>query len=92
MQFNNYSVFLLICGIAALIISTLIFRKVSNTVRSYGLLTFGVSIWSIFYSFELSSNTLTQILFFIKLEYIGISFLPALWILFILKFVEKKIF
>lgn len=90
MQFNNYSVFLLICGIAALIISTLIFRKVSNTVRSYGLLTFGVSIWSIFYSFELSSNTLTQILFFIKLEYIGISFLPALWILFILKFVGKE--
>ncbi len=44
MQFNNYSVLLLICGVAALIISTLIFRKVSNTVRSYGLLTFGVAI------------------------------------------------
>lgn len=90
MQFNNYSVFLLICGIAALIISTLIFRRVSNTVRSYGLLTFGVSIWSIFYSFELSSNSLDQILFYLKLEYIGISLLPALWILFILKFVGRE--
>lgn len=90
MQFNNYSVFLLICGIAALIISTLIFRRVSNTVRSYGLLTFGVAIWSIFYSLELSSSTLEQILFYLKLEYIGIALLPALWILFILKFVGRE--
>ncbi len=92
MQFNSYSVFLLVCGIAALIISTLIFRKVSNTVRSYGLLTFGVAIWSIFYSLELSSFTLEQILFFLKLEYIGISLLPALWIIFILKFVGRESF
>ncbi len=90
MQFNNYSVLLLICGVAALIISTLIFRKVSNTVRSYGLLTFGVAIWSIFYSLELSSFTLEQILFYLKLEYIGISLLPALWIIFILKFVGRE--
>jgi signal transduction histidine kinase len=90
MQFNNYSVFLLICGVAALIISTLIFRKVSNTVRSYGLLTLGVAIWSIFYSFELSSSSLEQILFFLKLEYIGISLLPALWIIFVLKFVGRE--
>ncbi len=90
MQFNNYSVLLLICGISALIISTLIFRKVSNTVRSYGLLTFGVAIWSIFYSLELSSFTLEQILFYLKLEYIGISLIPALWIIFILKFIGRE--
>lgn len=90
MQFNNYSVFLLICGLIALIISSLIFRKISNTVRSYGLLTFGVSIWSIFYSLELSSRSLDKILLFIKLEYLGIALIPALWIIFILKFVGRQ--
>lgn len=90
MQFNNYSVFLLVCGFIALIISSLIFRKTSKTVRGYGYLTSGVAIWSIFYSLELSSTNLEQILLFIKLEYIGIALIPALWIVFILNFVGRQ--
>lgn len=90
MQINNYSVFLLLCGCIALIISILIFRKLNNTVRSYGLLTLGVSLWSIFYGLELGSSSLNQILLYIKLEYIGISLIPALWIIFILKFVGRQ--
>lgn len=48
------------------------------------------SVWAICYSFELSSQTLEQMLFWIDLEYIGITTIPAVWIVFIIKFIDKN--
>lgn len=90
MDFNSYSIFLLICGVSALLISFLILRKVSDTVKSYAYLTIGIAVWSIFYALELSSSNLEHILLFLKFEYLGIALLPPLWVYFILKFIGRN--
>ncbi len=50
-----------------------------------------VSIWGFFYGLELSSQTLEQMLFWGKLQYLGIAFAPACWLYFCLKYTDYKI-
>jgi hypothetical protein len=50
----------------------------------------GKRVWAIFYSLELSSNSLDEMLFWINYEYIGIGSIPALWILFVVHYIGKK--
>ncbi len=48
------------------------------------------AIWSIAYGFELASSSLSQIKFFINIEYIGIATLPLNWFIFCLNFCGKE--
>lgn len=89
MSFNDFSVSLLISGIAALIMSIIIYRRSGEAVKQFAYITFGISIWSIAYAFELSSPDYTQMIFWLKIEYLGVAFLPAMWIQFIIKFIGK---
>lgn len=50
----------------------------------------GVTIWAFAYSFELAMTDLDSIMFWIRLEYIGISLIPALWVIFILQFTGNE--
>lgn len=76
-------------GVAALFLSILIFNRLSETVRWFAAMMFCSAIWAICYALELASYTLNQMLFWINMEYIGISFLPATWIIFTIKFIGK---
>ena len=49
----------------------------------------GIAIWALSYGLELSSTRLDQMLFWIDVEYLGISFIPAFWLLFIVKFTGR---
>jgi len=49
----------------------------------------GIAIWALSYGLELSSTSLEQMLFWINVEYLGIAFIPAFWLLFLLKFTGK---
>ncbi len=49
----------------------------------------GIAIWALSYGLELSSTSLEQMLFWIDVEYLGIAFIPAFWLLFLLKFTGK---
>lgn len=66
-----------------------IFRRYELVVRWFGFMMLGVAIWALSYGFELSSTSLKQMLFWIDVEYLGISFIPAFWLLFLLKFTGK---
>lgn len=90
MNFNDFSLSLLICGIAAIATSIIIFKRSGDAVKQFSYLTFGIAIWSIAYSFELASKTYDQMMFWLRLEYIGVAFLPAMWVQFILKFIGKS--
>lgn len=48
------------------------------------------AIWSLGYGFELASDDLEQIKFFVDLEYIGITTLPLYWFLFCLRLSGKE--
>jgi PAS domain S-box-containing protein len=76
-------------GVAALLTALLIFQRMGGAIRWFATMMLCVSVWSIFYAIELSCSTLEDMMFWIKLEYIGISFLPATWIMFMIKFVGK---
>ncbi len=89
MVFNDYSTSLLVSGIAALIMSAIIYRRTGDVVKQFAYITFGISIWSIAYAFELSSQEFDDMFFWLRIEYIGISFLPAMWFQFIVKFIGK---
>jgi PAS domain S-box-containing protein len=58
-------------------------------VRWFGFMVLGIGIWALSYGFELSSTTLEQMLFWINVEYLGIAFMPAFWLLFIVKFTGR---
>ncbi len=90
MHFNVYSISLLICGIASVIMSIIILRRSGEAVRQFSFITFGISIWCIAYALELSSRDYFSMIFWLRLEYIGVAFLPAMWLQFIVKFIGKN--
>lgn len=57
-------------------------RAKSALIRSFAALMSIVTLWAFFYSFELASTRLEDMLLWINLEYIGISLIPAFWLLF----------
>lgn len=90
MTFNTYSITLLLFGIAAVIMSIIVFRRSGAAVRQFAYITLGIAVWSIAYSFELSSSQYDTMVFWLRIEYIGIAFLPVMWLQFIIKFIGKN--
>lgn len=88
-KLNGYAVTLILLGLLTLFISGILFKRLGRAIHSFGYVMAGIAIWAISYGLELASGNLTAMLFWINIEYIGISFLPALWIVFILKFIGK---
>lgn len=90
MQFHLFSYLLLACGSVAILISLIIFGKVGKVVRSYAYLTMFISIWALAYGFELACTTFEQMRFWVNVEYVGISFLPGLFLIFILRYTGRE--
>ncbi len=88
-QFNIFSIALIGSGIITAILSILILRKRGEVLKWFGLLIVTISVWAHTYGLELASETLSQMLFFIRLEYLAIATLPAFWIIFVIKYVGK---
>jgi PAS domain S-box-containing protein len=86
---NLFSIMLLIAGAAALLVSIPLFRNFNNTVKWFVYANIAVALWAIGYGIELQQSTLKGMLFWVNIEYLGIAFLPALWIVFLLKFIGK---
>jgi signal transduction histidine kinase len=88
--YNAYAIILLACGSLTAILSNYIFRRGGNAVKWFSFMMLANSIWSIAYGLELASSSLSQIKFFINIEYIGIATLPLCWFLFCLSFCGKE--
>lgn len=57
----------------------------------FALLMLATTVYTLAYAFELTSTTLEEMLFWIKVEYLGISMIPALWIILVITYVGKNI-
>lgn len=55
-----------------------------------GWLLLACTVYSLGYAFELSSSSLQNMLFWSDVQYLGISFIPSLWLLFILIYSGKE--
>lgn len=86
---NTYSIILLVSGFITLTLCFNIFRRYEIVVRWFGFMVLSIAIWALSYGFELATPKFEEMLFWINIEYLGISFLPACWFFFIAKFTGK---
>ncbi|GAP08950.1 protein containing diguanylate cyclase (GGDEF) domain [Bellilinea caldifistulae] len=56
----------------------------------FGLLTWATAIYSLGYAVEISRNNLEDVLWAIRVEYLGLAFLPPLILIFTFRFVRNK--
>ena len=55
--------------------------------KTFGLLMFALAIWSAAYGLELASTDFISMIFWLRIEYIGIPYISALMVLVIIQFV-----
>ncbi|MHB1457806.1 MAG: histidine kinase N-terminal 7TM domain-containing diguanylate cyclase [Armatimonadota bacterium] len=76
-----------IAGIVGLHTLSWRFRAITT---AYGALMLSIAIYSIGYGFELNSNSLNNKLFWLDVQYLGISFLPAFWNIMAIQYVGRE--
>lgn len=86
LELNFFSSILIFTSIVVVGLSSFLAIKLNDSTRWISLTMIFVSTWSFFYGLELSSKSLEDMLFWIKLEYLGISFTPAIWVIFTLRY------
>jgi len=94
MYFNVYSLPLFLVVLINLSIAIHVSRqRIKPGAQSFLYLVLTASVYAFFYAFEISSLTLKNALLFYKMQYIGISFIPACFLLFTLHYtgLSKKI-
>ncbi len=88
-SFNFYSFFLFIAALPTAVICYVLIQK-DGASKHFGFLMGASAIWAVGYGFELMSSTLESMLFWIRVEYVGISLIPAYLIQFTLAFTGKE--
>ncbi len=87
---NIFSIILYAAGCFASIISIIIFFRSGHAVRTFAIMMAVVSFWALAYATELSSSTLKNMLFWVKIEYLGVALIPSLWLLFCIQFTGRE--
>lgn len=90
MVFNPLSLPLVGSGIILLVIAVLAWRfPTTPGAKVFSLLSLSSAVYCLGYAGEISSASLPDVLFWLKVEYLGISVLPAFYILFALGYTGK---
>ncbi len=88
-EFNFYSFFLFLAAIPTVAICYLLIQK-EGASKHFGFLMGVSAIWAIGYGMELMSSDLDMMLFWIRIEYLGIAMIPAYIIQFTLAFTGRE--
>ena len=87
MEINQISILFIGSAIISFILSIYAStRNLKPVSTSLSVLLFAISIWTLFYGLELSAKTIKEMEFFLTFEYIGISIIPVMWLLFALHY------
>ncbi len=65
-------------------------RRNNPGAKSFAFLMLAYGVYSLGYYFELHSSNLQEITFWLKFEYLGVAFIPSLWLLFCIQYTESK--
>jgi len=68
-----------------------IYKKHDLITKYFSFLSLCIAFYSFGYAMELYSNSLSQMLFWNLVQYIGLPFLPALWLMFTLEYNNKHL-
>ena len=63
------------------------YRRNKIGAMPYVGIVLAMTFYSIGYAFEISSSTLEEIVLWLRVEYIGIAFFPALWLILVFEYV-----
>ncbi|KLU64732.1 putative diguanylate cyclase AdrA [Desulfosporosinus acididurans] len=83
--------FLLASGIFTLLVAIYSFRKRDPATNYFAVFSLSITFYSLGYAMELYSDTLVRMRFWNFVEYIGLPFLPALWLVFTFEYNNKHI-
>jgi signal transduction histidine kinase len=86
--FNPFSITLIFSGLIVGSLSFIIAFKMEDGTKWIAITMICGAIWGVFYGLELGATELDTILTYIHIEYFGISFLGASWLIFALKYTE----
>src|SRR5690606_14244045 len=89
-EFSHYSIILIVSGIATSLFSAFIYNRLGGTLKWFVFTLIGISIWAFAYGFKIASLELSQMLFWVKVEYIGIAIAPSTWLYFCIKYTGKE--
>lgn len=64
-------------------------RRTTEGAFTFGLLLICAALYSFAYGMEVMSNDIDTVRFWLRIEYIGISFIPALQLIFVLQFTNR---
>ena len=91
MQADVISLSLLLSGILYLGLALVAWRMRANTgAKTFTALMLAAGIYSLAYYFEIHSQGISAVLGWIKIEYLGIATIPALWLIFTLQYTGQE--
>jgi len=86
-----YGSILVLLGLAIGAVGITIYRRQNQqTITDFAALLITAAIYGVGYGFEVWSPSLAGKLFWLKVQYIGISFLPAFWNLMVIQYIGKE--
>jgi PAS domain S-box-containing protein len=90
----QYTPYMLPLLLNFIIVMILAFRswqhRATPGAASFALLMLGVAEWSLGYLFELGGLDLATKIFWGKVQYVAIAFIPIAWLAFVLQFTDRK--
>lgn len=90
MDAQIYGNIFILSAIVSLLVTVYVFTYTRYTVyRSVTALMLAVSVWSLFYGFELLEDNYNDVYFFLKLQYVGIVSIPVFWLLFAARYTGR---
>lgn len=94
MNYNLYlSLLLMAATCCSLVMCYLSWKRRELPIAiSYGLAVLTSAFYTFGYAFEIVSNTLTHIRFWLRIEYIGIPFGPVFWMIMVLQYTGRQAF
>ncbi|RPI24431.1 MAG: diguanylate cyclase [Chloroflexota bacterium] len=87
MQFNFFSLLILICAALLAAIAGYAWRhRATSGARLFSIFILAQALYTLGYSFELASSSLPSMLFWNRIQYVGICSFPTLFLLFAIKY------
>lgn len=85
---NPYALTLILSSLLVGGLSIYIGLKLEDSVKWIVFTMGSFTVWGFFYGIELATQTVNQMLFWSKFQYIGLVLAPACWVVFSLKYTE----
>ena len=91
LEFNAFSVTLLVISSIVGVLSFIIAFLLKDVIRWVALTMLCISVWGFFYGLELASHSISDMLFWVRFQYLGINLAPACWLFFALKYTDYSL-